>query len=192
MLYALCALQGSSMAEIKSTLELALERTKRFAVSEQEKDAIKQKEVLQKATSLFHRYREGHLSLNDLLKETERMERKTSMTVKEYLLSQWIEGLSLDDEDERILKGVESLKGRNIADLKQEFHHLISQYQGEKEKAEEKVGVQLLEALKKEGIWGSAVEPKLEGSELWKKENENLDRSYLTKLDEIKEQLRRL
>ena len=114
MLYALCALQGSSMAEIKSTLELALERTKRFAVSEQEKDAIKQKEVLQKATSLFHRYREGHLSLNDLLKETERMERKTSMTVKEYLLSQWIEGLSLDDEDERILKGVESLKGRNI------------------------------------------------------------------------------
>jgi len=180
------------MAEIKSTLELALERTKRFAVSEQEKDAIKQKEVLQKATSLFHRYREGHLSLNDLLKETERMERKTSMTVKEYLLSQWIEGLSLDDEDERILKGVESLKGRNIADLKQEFHHLISQYQGEKEKAEEKVGVQLLEALKKEGIWGSAVEPKLEGSELWKKENENLDRSYLTKLDEIKEQLRRL
>jgi len=177
------------MAEIKSTLELALERTKRFAVSEQEKDAIKQKEVLQKATSLFHRYREGHLSLNDLLKETERMERKTSMTVKEYLLSQWIEGLSLDDEDERILKGVESLKGRNIADLKQEFHHLISQYQGEKEKAEEKVGVQLLEALKKEGIWGSAVEPKLEGSELWKKENENLEQSYRVRLEEIKRQL---
>jgi len=50
----------------------------------------------------------------------------------------------------------------------------------------------LLEALKKGGIWGSAVEPRFEGSELWKKENENLDRSYLIKLDEIKEQLRRL
>jgi len=50
----------------------------------------------------------------------------------------------------------------------------------------------LAEALKRDKIWGSAVEPKLEGSELWKKENETLDRSYQIRLDEIKEQLRRL
>ncbi len=180
------------MAEIKSTLELAMERTKRFAVSEEEKDAIKQNEILQKATSLFHRYREGHLPLNDILKETERMERKTAIRVKEYLLSQWIDALSLDDENERILKGVESFKGRSIADVKQEFRQLASQYQGEKEKAKEKVRVQLIEALKKEGIWGSAVEPKLEGSQLWQKENENLEQSYRMKLEEIKEQFRNL
>jgi len=180
------------MGEIKSTLELAMERTKRFAVSEKEKDEMKQKEVLQKATSLFHRYREGRLSLNEILKEIERMERKTATTVKEYLLSHWIDAVSLDDDSERILKGVESLKERSIAEVKQEFRHLLSQYQREKEKVREKVGVQLIEALEKDGIWGSAVEPKFEESELWKKENENLDRSYLIKLDEIKEQLRRL
>ncbi len=180
------------MAEIKSTLELAMERTKRFAVSEKEKDAIKQKEILQKATSLFHRYREGTLSLNDISKEIGRMGRKTAMTVKEHLLSQWIDALSLDDEDERILKGVESLKERSAAGVKQEFSHLVSQYQGEKEKAKEKVEVQLREALEKEGIWGSAVEPKLEGSKLWQKENENLEQSYRMRLEEIKEQLRRL
>ena len=69
------------MGEIKSTLELAMERTKGFAVSEKEKDEMKQKEALRKATGLFHRYREGHLSLNDLLKEVERMERKTATKV---------------------------------------------------------------------------------------------------------------
>jgi len=47
-----------------------------------------------------------------------------------------------------------------------------------------------MEALKKDGIYGSAVEPKLEGSELWKKENETLDQSYRMKLEEIKQQLR--
>jgi len=180
------------MGEIKSTLELAMERTKRFAISEKEKDEMKQKEVLHKATSLFHRYREGHLSLNDILKEIERMERKTAITLKEYLLSQWIDALSLEDEGEKILKGVESLKERSIAEVTGRFRHLLSQYQSEREKVREKVGVQLVEALKKDGIWGSAVEPKLEGSELWKKENETLDRSYLIELDEIKEQLRRL
>ena len=180
------------MGEIKSTLELAMERTKHFSVSEKERDEIKQKEALRKATGFFHRYREGHLSLNDILKEVERMERKTAATVKEHLLSHWIDALSLDDDNDRILKGVESLKGKSIAEVKQRFDRLLSQYQREKDDAKEKTGVQLLEALKKRGIWGSAVEPRFEGSELWKKENESLDRSYLIELDEIKEQLRRL
>jgi len=180
------------MGEIKSTLELAMERTKRFAVSEKEKDEIKQKEILQKAASLFHRYQERHLSLNDILKEIEKMERQTAVTVKEYLLSHWIDALSLDNDNDRMLKGVGSLKGKSIAKVKQRFDRLLSQYQREKEEVKEKVGVQLVEALRKGGIWGSAVEPKLAGSELWKKENENLDRCYQIKLDEIKEQLRRL
>ena len=178
------------MGEIKSTLELAMERTKKFAISEKEKEEIKQKEVFQKATTLFHRYREGHLPLSDILKEIDKMEQKTATTVKESLLSQWIDALSLDDDAERILKGVESLKQRSMDEVKQKFYSLLSQYQSEKEKVKEKVRVQLIEDLRKEGIHGSAVEPKLEGSGLWKKEIEKLDHSYKTKLEEIKEQLK--
>jgi hypothetical protein len=180
------------MGEIKSTLELAMERTKKFAISEKEKEEIKQKEVLQKATSLFHRYREGHLPLNNILKEIEKMEKKIAITVKKLLLSQWIDALSLDDGNERILKGIESLKGQNINEGKQNFHHLLSQYQKEKEKIKEEVKAQFITALKEKRIYGSAVEPKIEGSELWKKEIEKLDHSYKIKLEEIKEQLRGL
>ncbi len=180
------------MGEIKSTLELAMERTKKFAISEKEKEEIKQKEVLQKATTLFHRYREGHLPLNEILKEIDKMDKKTSTTVKESLLSQWIDALSLDDDSERILKGVESLKQRSMDEVKQTFHHLLSKYQEEKERGKGKVRAQFSEALKKDSIYGSAVEPKLEESELWKKECEKLDHSYKTKLEELKEQLRAL
>jgi len=180
------------MGEIKSTLDLAMEKMKKFTISEKEKEEMRQKEISQKATSLFHRYRGRHFSSNDLLKEIERMEEGMRAAVKELLLSQWIDALSLDEEDERILKGVESLKEREIAETRQAFHHLLSQYQTEKEKLKEEVRVQLIETLRKEGIYGSAVEPNLDGSELWKKEDENLNRSYLIKLDKIKEQLRRL
>jgi hypothetical protein len=180
------------MGEIKSTLELAMERTKKFAISEKEKEEMKQKEILQKATSLFHRYREGHVPLNEILKEIGRMEKKTANTVKESLLSQWIDALSLDDDDERIFKGIESLKGRSIDRVKQKFHSLLSQYQEEKERVKEKVRVQLAETLRKDGIYGSTVEPKIEGGELWKKEIEKLSHSYRVKLEEIKEQLRGL
>lgn len=180
------------MGEIKSTLELAMERTKGLAVSEKEKNEMKRKEAIRKATGLFHQYREGHLSLNDVLKEFERMEGKTATMVKEYVLSQWIDALSLEDDNDRILKGVESLKGKGIADVKKRFDHLHSRYRTEKDRVKEKVAVQLATVLKKDGIWGSAVDPKLEGSELWKKEIDDLDCSYAVKLDEIKEQLRQL
>ncbi len=178
------------MGEIKSTLELAMERTKKVAISEKEKEEIKQKEVLQKATSLFHRYREGHLSLNEILKQIGKMEKKTAATVKELLLSQWIDALSLGNGDERILKGIESLKGRNLDELKQKIHYLLSQYQVVKGTIKEEVRVQFTKDLRRDGIYGSAVEPKLEGGELWKKENEKLDQIYKVKLEEIKEQLK--
>jgi len=180
------------MGEIKSTLELAMERTKKFAISEKEKEEMKQKEVLQKATSLFHRYRDGLLPLNEILKQIERMEKKTATAVKEFLLSQWIDALSLDDGEERIFNGIESLEQRDIDEVKQKFHHLLSQYQGEKEKVKEKAKLQLIEILGNDGIRGNAVEPKLEGGELWEKENEKLAYSYKMKLEEIKEQLRGL
>jgi Na+/phosphate symporter len=180
------------VGEIKSTLELAMEKTKKFAISETEREEMKKKEVMEKATRLFHQYLEGYLPLNDILKQIERMEKKTAATVKEFLLSQWIDALSLDGEEERILKGVESLGQRNIDEVKQKLRRLVSQYREEKEKVEEKVKTQWREVLKKEGIYGSAVEPKLEGDELWKKENEKLDHSYKMALDEIKERLRGL
>lgn len=178
------------MGEIKSTLELAMEKTKKFAISEKEREEMKKKEVLQKATSLFHRYREGNLPLNDILKQIERMEEMTAAAVKEFLLSQWIDALSLDDGEERILKGIESLEQRNIDEVRQKFYRLVSQYQQEKERVKEKVKAQRREVLRKDGIYGSAVEPKLEGDELWEKENEKLDHSYKMTLDEIKERLR--
>ncbi len=182
----------SDVGEIKSTLELAMEKTKKFAISETEREEMKKKEVLENATRLSHRYLEGYLPLNDILRQIERMDKKTAATVKEFLLSQWIDALSLDGEEETILKGVELLGQRNIDEVKQKFRRLVSQYQEEKEKAEEKVKTQRKEVLRKERIYGSAVEPKLEGDELWEKENEKLDRSYQIRLDEIKEQLRRL
>ena len=192
MLYALCFLEGSTIGEIKSSVELAMERTKKFALSDQEKEELKRKEVLQKASSLFHRYRDGHLSLNEVLKQIEKMEEKTATTVKQSLLSQWIDALSLDDGHERTFKGMESLKRQSLDEVRKKFQHLLSQYQAEKEKVKEKMRIQLAEALKKKGIYRSAVEPNFEKSDLWTKESEKLDHSYKMKLEEIKQQLRSL
>ena len=107
------------MAEIKSALELAMEKSKKYVISDEERERIREKEILQKATGLFHRYREGHLSLNEMVREIERMDEKTRERVKEVLLSQWVDTLSLDEDPERLFSAIESIKGRSLNDMKE-------------------------------------------------------------------------
>ncbi len=114
------------MAEIKSTLELAMERTKKIGISEKERKEIKQKEIGQKVNALSHRYMGGHLPLSEILKEVEKMDEKTQTIAKEALISQWIDALSLKDEDEWLLTGIESLKHRSADQLKEKHHQLLS------------------------------------------------------------------
>lgn len=185
-------LEGESMAEIKSTLELALERTKKMAISEKEKEEIRQKEFLEKAKGLFHRYREGHAPLSELQKESERMDDKTSAAVKDFLLSQWIDALSLTEEDERLIKGIEWLKQGDVEEVRDRLRHLLSQHREDMEKTRQEVRARLEEALNREGIAGSAVVPNVEGNLLWKETVEKLDHLYAGKLEQIRKHLRNL
>jgi len=98
----------------------------------------------------------------------------------------------LNEDDKRLLRGIEALKGKEIDEVKEKFHRLLSQCQKEREKIKEEVRVQLAEALRKENIYGTAVEPKLEGSPLLEKTLGNLDHLYEVELKEIKENLRAL
>ena len=79
-----------------------------------------------------------------------------------------------------------------VDEVKRKLHHLLSQYRIEKEEAQHRVKVQWVEAFRKTGIDGSAVEPNIEVSELWERESGIMDRLYGIKLKEIKEQLRAL
>jgi hypothetical protein len=120
------------------------------------------------------------------------MEEKAGKTVKECLLALWIDGLSLDEDGERFLKGIESLKHRNIDEAKVAFQQLIARFEAEEERIKQEVGAQLSEALIKEGFGGDAVEPNLEASALWEKVFAALGREYQVKLGEWKESLRTL
>ena len=180
------------MSEIKSTLELAMERTKKMAISEKEREEIKRKEIERKVNTLSIRYIEGYLPLNEILKELERMDEKTQAKVREIFLSQWIEVLSLSDKEERLFKGIEALKRRSADELKQRHQQLACQYGTEKEQVRENVKTQLIERLRKDGIDGNALEANIEGSSLWREASEALDRLYGARLEEIKKQWKTL
>ena len=180
------------MGEIKSVLELAMERSKKVVISNEEREKIKEKEILQKAMGLFHRYQEGHLSLNEMMREIDRTDEKIREKVKKVLFSQWVDALSLDDDGERLFNAMESIKDRSLDDIKEKFQSFHALYHNEIEQAKQRMSLQLAEELKSEGIYGDAVEPNVEGSESWKKLLDPVDCFHREKLDEIKEALKRL
>ena len=180
------------MGEIKSALELAMERSKKYAISDAEREEIKEKEVLQKAMGLFHRYKEGHFSLSELTREIERMDEKTREKVKETLISQWVDALALDDDSRRFLDAIELMKGRGLNEIKEKFQKIIAAYQKETDQARQKMSQQLAEDLRGEGIYGDAVDPNVEGQESWKNVLDTVHRSHQGKLDKIKEALKKL
>jgi len=141
---------------------------------------------------LSNRYREGQISLKEVLKEIEKMEEKTGTEVKEILLSHWIAALSLSDEDERLLEGVEALRHRSLESVKQKFCHLLSEYKSEIEKGRQEAQALVAEILRRERIGGSAVEPNAERSDLWKENLKRLDLLYGKELEKIKGELRTL
>ncbi len=180
------------MSEIKSAFELAMEKSRKYAISDEEREKIKEKEILQKAKSLFYRYSEGSLSMNEVLREIERMDEKMRERVKEVLLSQWVDALSLDQETEKSFLGIESIKGQNLSDIKEKVEKLLSSYREEIEKARQKMRSQLLDELRREGIEGDAVEPNLEESKDWEERLKIASKAYRQKLDEMKGDLKKL
>ena len=180
------------MGEIKSALELAMERSKRYAISDAERVKIKEKEVLQKAIGLFHRYKEGHVSLSEMTREIERMDEKTREKVKETLFSQWVDALWLDDDSKRFLDGIEAIKGRGLNEMKEKFEKFITAYHAEIDQARKRMSLELADDLKNEGIYGDAVEPNVQGSKGWQNLLDTVNRSHQETLDKIKEALRKL
>ncbi len=180
------------MGEIKSALELAMERSRKYAVSDEEREKIKEKEILQKATGLFHRYKENLLPLHEMAREIERADEKTRQRVKEILLSHCLVALSLAEDPERLFRLIEFIKDQSLHDMKEKFQILLTAYHEEVEKARKMASLQLAEALKKEGICGDAVVPNVEGDNHWKKVLDELNHSYRGKLEEIKKALKKI
>ena len=180
------------MAEIKSTLELALERTRGMVISEAEKQEIKKKERSQRAMGFFHRYREGTVLLTELLREIDKMEGETAERVKEILLVRWIDAISLGGENEKILRGIEALKGKPVRTAQEKLDRLLAQCQGKKDAFEREQTTKMLENLKKEGIHGDAIVPNIQGSTTWKIFSEALERDFQKKIQEVKEDLKTL
>ena len=152
------------MAEIKSTLDLVMEKTKHLSQSSEEKHAQRRKDVENRLRGMLQKYHDKVISLEHLQREYERLKVEFNLPDHAFLIAQVIDRLDPDGDNRALFEALEhccNLDSRGLADL-------IKRYQAEIQTAAQSRMKALKEILvKSHNISGSAVVPDLETDEDW-------------------------
>ncbi len=176
------------MAEIKSAIELAMEKTKGLHLSREEKEKLKEEELHSKAHSLVNRFLEIDFHLKEVEKELAKHDPDQRTQMENLMVQYLAEALQLDRDNEPIFQGIETLReGRTAAIGK--IRSLIQAYRERKEKEFLKVQRDLLEGLEGAGISGTAVQPKVQGTPEWAEIQSQFQPDFQEQLNLLRKEL---
>jgi hypothetical protein len=164
------------MAEIKSTLDLVLERTKNFTMSREEKEALERKELEGRIRGWVKRYMNGLMDLKAVKTEMTAIPENSKNTGRDILNSLVLEHIDVKGDNGNIfdlLEGIlEESRGPYIAAV-EKFQKTIA--------AEQPRFLEALKAgLSERGISGSAVMPNLDADDVWKRFQEKAVTEFRT------------
>jgi hypothetical protein len=174
------------MAEIKSSIELAMERTKGLTFSEEERRKWEEEREQRLAQALVSQYLRGEVSLGEL----ERKRRDCTDAGRMALDRALVQGLSLGMESfEPAMEALENWLGKGNRTALQRLKSLSMEWGQALQKRRRKIKAELRAELASRGVGGSAVEPHVEGSPLWEKALQELRGQFQGRFLEIQELL---
>lgn len=162
------------MGEIKSTLDLVLERTRHLTLSSVEKEEIEHKEALKKVPGYLSRYRDGLLSLEALLKEMRGLAPEIRDRVRGEMARQMSLVLNLSPDTDALIPAMEALADPGWTDLVVSVKRCRTEAREALQAAKGSVEERMLAELAAVGIRGSAVAVKIEGDPRWIAINQKL------------------
>jgi len=151
------------MGEIKSTMDIIMEKTKGLTMSDEEKAEYRQQELTGKVRGLIQKFLEGGLKLDKFKVEVAALSGKQGDAVRETIVEESIPHIQLGADNDpvfRILKETADTDVGPIRELEKVFIDRIEEDRADREKS-------LGEKLGKKGISGSAVIPNLKADPDW-------------------------
>lgn len=150
------------MTEIKSTLDLIMERTKNLTLTEEEKEAIRTREGKAKVRGWFQRYIDKALTIRDLKKNIEQ-ERATFPESAALLREECLAHVDPEADNQNIFQIMEEILSIDPAPFQRlvdDFHEEMLQHRAEATR-------DALDILHAQEIIGTAVIPNLNLSPAW-------------------------
>ena len=152
------------MAEIKSTLDLIMEKTRNLLPSEEEKKALLEKEWAGKIRGLVLRVLDGVMTPKALRSEIASSPAPAGINTGDLLKGELIGKIDPDKDNERIFHLLETLCHEDTAGLKS----LIGAYREQVGEKKASLATLALAGLASRGITGDAVLPNVEADEAFR------------------------
>ncbi len=172
------------MGEIKSTIDLVMERTKGMTMTGEEKRHLEEEREERVAQGLAARYLQGDVGLEELVRKTQGASAPFGRAVLNSMVQALVPG---GEEFSRALDALERLKGKELQGAIKRARDLSLQFAHALQKRRRRLKAELWDELAKRGVKGSAVEPNVDASPRWMKTVEELQREFEPRLQELKE-----
>jgi hypothetical protein len=151
------------MAEIKSTLDIIMEKAKKFSVTEEEKKGFRRQELEGKIKGLVQKAVDGVLDDQRFQTDVLALQSKEKDLVDQILQNEVLARLEVEANSEPLLKILESAAGSAKGAVKK----ALTDFELKAEKQKDSRRKTLLESFRKKGISGSAVLPNLDADPEW-------------------------
>ncbi|MFC1883651.1 hypothetical protein ACFL2O_02665 [Thermodesulfobacteriota bacterium] len=169
------------MSEIKSTLDLVMEKAKGFTLTEDEKKEFQRREVEGKMKGIFQKYLDGVFNIERAGEEIGGLSRGTSDVVKAVFGKACASRIGLKGDNGPVIDLIKEVTGTDVSALEEvisnAFRSLGELEAGQKNK--------ILERLKQKGISGSALIPNLNADPEWIQRVEKMEVELRSKVEEL-------
>ena len=166
------------MGEIKSTMDIIMEKTKGLTMSEEEKAEYRQQELSGKVRGLIQKFMDGILDVDKLRSEIGLLSDYPKDIVDKTIIEESIPHLELGEENEPVYRLFKEIIGVQIEPLRDIESASMERLEGEKTVHEKS----LKDKLKEKGVSGSAVIPNLEADPGWGKFLSNENKAFKAKI----------
>ncbi len=174
------------MGEIKSTLDLVMEKTKNLSLSDKERQEQKNKEIESRIRGLLQKFQDQIIAFDRFKSEYQILHQEYRLSGDKLLIKEICGQIELGMDNQALFDLLAQFKVSDfdgIASVLQDFHDVI-------DTAAQKRSKILKDKLAKTHfISGSAVVPNLEIDEAWRKNFGEIRAKFEEKLDRQKNRL---
>jgi len=169
------------VGEIKSTLDLVLEKSKDLSLSRQEKQKLAEQNLEKKVRSHLSKYLDQLIPLDRLTEEMEQIPGQEKDLAVQFLTTHLLAQIDFEGDNSSIFTALKEIAGIDISPL----ISLQQEYRSEKETGKKDIVEKSLAEFSDKGVTGSAVVPHLENNPNWRNFSDGLHKKYQDRVKEM-------
>jgi hypothetical protein len=169
------------MGEIRSTMDIIMEKAKGLTMTEEEKEAFRNKETEGKVRGLFQRFLDGFIDAERLKDEIGSLGEKRYAMAREALIRECMGRMEPGADNTIFLDALENAAGLDIAPIKKiilDYNQDLEQQKMDRKKV-------LQKNLKGLGISGTAVIPNIHADQEWIKDLSEMNKGFRKKVETL-------